>query len=329
MNHDELKSFARHVKLASTGGLLRTGARNVARGLTDGGMPGALAGAGIGAVTGAVRAEDPSQRGAAAFRGALAGGALGGAAGRFGRGVRDNQLLSPGLSTGGAVRQTLGDAGTAVKDFGKRQIHGFTGAYKDQLGNIGMASTANSNKKIHLERLRTADRVNNMGAKGDLATPMERLKSRITGKEAPTRAQAAASKLEGFESGLREEGIIGDQAIRAGITSIPGVAKGLVTNPRQTGKAMWDSSMGGSPVGAAMMVGAPVAFAAPDIAKGDESATGGLTVGQKLTRLGTEVGTGIATGGMAAIPQMATFSAGSALADRISGAHKARKAAEQ
>lgn len=326
MNHIDLQSFGQHVKVAAPLAGLTNVASRAARGLTAGAVPGAVAGAVGGGVIGGLQAEEGDGM-RSAVQGALRGGLGGAAVGATGRAFRDQKLLTPGIGNIAAAKGVASSVGTGLKNFAKRQAHGFTGAYKNELGDIGMHSSVDSAKKIHLDRLRTADTVNSMGARGDKASLVEKVKSKFKGEAPRSRAEVAAAKLEGRSAGLVAQGEVGDRAIRTGITSMPGAVKGLVTNPKETAKAMWESTGGGA-MGTAMAVGAPVAFAAPGLMKGDESSTGGLTTGQKLTRLGTEVGTGIATGGMAALPQLAAYSGASALADRVSGAHKALKAQE-
>lgn len=320
MNHHELRAFHEHITKVSAIPLRQTltsAARRV--GVGAGAMPGALVGAGVGALHGGLTAEDGS-RGQGAITGALRGGLIGGAAGGFARGMRDQQLLAPGIGAGTAAQRTLGAGVTGVKNFAKRQVHGFTGAYKNDLGNIGMHSSQDSARKIHLERLRAADTVNH-GGNMDAASLGERVKAKLQRRGARTRGDVAAQGLADREAGLVEQGARGDAAIRAGITSIPGVAKGLVTKPKETGKALWKATAD-SPMSAAMALGVPTAFAAPGILRGDESETGGLTRKQKLTRLGTELGAGLLTGGMSTLPQMATFTAAERLGDKLTGVRR-------
>lgn len=298
MQSVELRSFRHEMeKLAFPGSaLLRQGARWV----TDtGAMRGGLLGAGVGAVSGAASGagtEDGALAGA--VRGALQGGAIGAAGGAAGRAFRDARLLNPSLSNLGAAGQVVKNFGTGVANFGRRQLHGVTGAYKDRLGDIGMDSVSKSKRLIDRERLRLADRLKDV---------------------APGSAQAAKLREATEETikRLAEQGQRGQALIDVGGTSIPGLVKGMA-NKETRGKltkALWDRAAGKGPAGAAMAVGMPVAFDLPDIAKGDESATGGKSLTQKLTNTAGRVGASIATAGLPILPNIAAWSGADVVTD--------------
>lgn len=277
-----------------------------ARWLTDSPARTALVGAGVGAAHGAVTAGDEGV-GAAALRGGLRGAAVGGAAGGLGRAYRDTRLLDPSLSAGAAVGATAKRIGEGVKNFGKRQLHGFTGAYGDDAAAIGMRSSGEAKKRMSLESLRARDQVQHgeMTAKG-----LKKLKER--------------------QRSHREWGQAGDAALKAGITSLPGVAKGIATKPLATAKALGKDMVGGGGMqGAAMAVGLPLAIAAPDLARGDESAEGGRSIRQKLVGVGSGLAGGMLTAGVPVLPQLVGGVAVDSAASRILGGSKQRLARAQ
>lgn len=253
------------------------------------------------AVSGAVGAVAGGTQGALAERrrggsgiiggvaGAAAGGALGAAAGGSvagaGRAYRDVKLLNPSLSRGGAVRAAFARGGKKVTDFGKRQGHGFTGSHRNKPGEIGLRSKATSQKKITLSELRAKDE----------------LKRTSDGKQ---RRKIQDSLKERTKS-LREEGARGQEALDAGATSLPGLVRGARKDPKRLAKALVHETTGGSRLGTAMALGAPVGMMGPSLARGDESATGGRSLKQKLVETGTMVGGGILTGGLPIVPMVA------------------------
>lgn len=262
---------------------------------------GAAGGAVLGAGQEALRERQPGEQRSykdilgGAVRGAVAGGALAGGAAAGGRAVKDTMLLQaakgakPTVASG--VKGTFGRIGTGFMDFGRRQIHGFTGGQQQ-------AMRAPLQRKQEILRLRGQE-ASRLGETGY--------------------ADALKKKVQtvGEELGRREE------AMKAGVTSLPGIAKGMVTAPRQTAKGMWRHAIGGGGIGGgAMAIGAPLAFAAPDIARGDESAEGGRTVGQKLVRHGLTAGGMLATGGIPIVPQMLALGGIENLAQRVSGGKK-------
>ena len=175
MNKEELSAFSSELeKLAVPGGaLLRSGARwlsqnRAARGSAvsgalksfaqGGAQRAALAGGAIGGVgnatASALRGESASDIAVAGGMGALGGAALGGVAGAAGRKALDTKLLNPKASRGDVVKSVVTAPVTSLKNFGKRQIHGFTGAYKNKATEIGLGGTEAAKKKVHLENLR-------------------------------------------------------------------------------------------------------------------------------------------------------------------------------
>lgn len=266
----ELQAMAAYVKTAAGPGVLG----RLAYRATSGAGRGALLGAGIGTAVGGVRGamdEEGTALGGA-LRGAFTGGALGAASGGAGRVVRDAKMLRPYQGTLRAVGSHLGEG---AKRFGARQVHALTGAFKDK--NIGLRGREWTKEKNRLARLRYGEDV-----KHRVADP------------AKLREQYTSTLASNFQ-----EGVLGEEAKRLGLTSIPGVAKGLATAPKETVKGLWRQVRGGGGTGmAALNVGLPVAFGAADIAKGDESAQGGLTKKQKALRTVGQVGGGFLTPGM-------------------------------
>lgn len=239
--------------------------------------------------------------------GALRGGALAGGAAALGRGYRDTRLLNPAMGAGSAVVGTAKRIGGGLANFGKRQIHGLTGAFDRDA--IGMAGNASAAKKVDLLGRRTADEL----------------------KHAPTARHAGIQKAhDAAVKGTLEEGR-GSQALAdAGITTLPGIAKSLSSSKtrgtalRAMGKSVTDGSGG-----VAMSLGVPLAMAAPSLAKGDETATGGMSMGKKVRNIGINAATGAAFGGLPIIPQLATGIATDYGLGRIAKARAARAGASQ
>ncbi len=260
----------------------------------------ALIGAGLGAVAGAATSEDDDRIGGA-INGAMAGGVAGGALGGAGRAFRDTHLLSKTpLTTGQAVKGTLQRFGRGTVRFGKRQVHGFTGAFKDPLA-TGIRSTAMAKEDVHLMRRRLADELKH-----------------ARGPAAAGKLRAAAQ--QDIENAL-SQGAHGDTALKSGLTSIPGVARGLAGKDRKKFlKTLASESTGGGGLaswGGALGVGAPLALGAYDLSRGDESEQGGLTKTQKAVNMVTGMGTGVLTGGLPIIPQMVAGSAVDRLGMRL------------
>lgn len=261
------------------------GPAHLARYLTDRVGRTAVLGAAAGAAHGVATRQEGESGWSAGVRGALRGGALAGGVAAVGRGYRDTRLLDPTASAGGAVVGTLRRAGQGIKRFGQRQLHGFTGSHTGKPGAIGMRSSEEAGRRIDLLEKRFADEAAHAKSMGKSTDALKR--------------ELADSKKE-----LQQWGQRGDAADAAGITSIPGVVKGLIKKPGATAKALKDEVVGGSNANAMMAVGVPVAFAAPEVLRGDESAEGGRTVGQKLRRLGGNIAGGVATAGLPFAPQI-------------------------
>lgn len=241
----------------------------------------ALIGSGIGAAAGAIKAP-PEEREGAIFRGALQGAALGGAAGGIGRGVRDYRLLNPKKKGLDAATGAAKHIGTGVLNFGRRQVHGLTG-----LGNpdaIGMAGNATAKKQVKMLGLRAQDEI----------------------KHAPRAAHTKIrDALKTEQKEVLEAGRHSQMLQDGGVTSLPGTVKGLWKGKTRgkTLKAMGKAFTHG-PGGLAASVGLPAMFHAPDLIRGDESATGGRTMGQKVFSAGRSIAIGGSIAGMPLIPQM-------------------------
>ncbi len=265
------------------------------RWMTNSASRGAVVGAGAGALHGAATAspEDGKLRGA--VRGAIGGGVLGAGLAHAGRSVRDVKLLNPSMSHGQAAGQTLRNAGTQIKNFGKRQVHGVTGAYDP--ANIGMNSSIANAREMKLMPLRRADQL----AHGEKAPSSKNLR-------------------QGLHD-LREQSARGDANIGAGITSIPGIAKGLVEHPGKTLGAMKNEALSGGAMGKALAA-VPLAQGAYELSHGDESASGGRSIKQKLVSTATNTLGGAAMVGMPMIPQLLGAAALESGARRLTSGRK-------
>jgi hypothetical protein len=148
---------------------------------------------------------------------------------------------------------------------------------------------------------------------------------------APLERKRELLKLRGADPskvlGVTEDLARRQRSMKAGITSIPGLAKGLVKAPGTTAKSLYREGMGGKK-GLAFAVGLPAAMAAPDLAKGDESATGGRTVGQKLLRHGGSTAGFMLAGGLPIIPQMMALGQADKLINRATGGKPVQAAAK-
>lgn len=271
----------------------------------SGAMRTGLMGAGVGAAGGAVSgaaSEDGSAVGGA-LRGALVGGALGAGGGAVARSAQNAKLLNPSLTNTQALGQVGKNIGQGLKDFGTRQVHGLTGLKGDSVRDT-----------VHRKATRSR----------------QLLKARLNKDLAGASPEQRAKLLEQYKkdmASVRSNHARDMGALDAGITSLPGIAKGLVRDPKATAKAMWDRSTGGTRTGAAMTVGLPAAFTAPELLKGDESATGGKSIGQKLVNVGTAMGAGVATGGLGFIPGMVGWTALEGIGNAPFNMAKKRRAA--
>lgn len=240
----------------------------------------ALLGAAGGALAGGTSSDDHlSGALGGAWRGALAGGMVGG----LGRVYRDARLLNPQL---GGVASVAKHVGGELADFGKRTVHGLTG--KLDPSQIGMASSRTALKEGDLLLRRTQDQLRHV------TDPAER-------------KQLIDSTLESVRAS-RAAGREGDRAIELGVTNLPGTVKSLLTgkNRGETAKYLGKQMIGGGGLlGTAMGVGLPLGFGAYDLAQGDESASGGRSVPQKLVNLGVSTATGGLMGGMPVGSQLA------------------------
>lgn len=246
-----------------------------------------MIGAGIGGAAGAMSADE-GNRVSGAIHGALRGGAIGGLGAGVGRAYRDTRLLAASknqpLSAMGAVVPTAQRLGRQAMNFGKRQWYGATG-----MGNpddIRMAGNATSARKARLLDLRAADEMAHAPS--------------LEAKEKLRQNAQSAVKSE-LESGQRS------QALQdAGVTNVPGMAKAL-WDPQKRRMALraMGRTMADGPGGIGLSVGLPVAFSAPELLRGDESAQGGKSMTQKVVGLGANLATGAAFGGMPIVPQLA------------------------
>lgn len=257
-----------------TGGLANTVGRFIAN------SPGAVtaAGAGLGAAAGmgaeALRGSPDKNYLAAGLRGAAVGGLAGGGTAVVGRVARDAMLMNPALSGAGNIaKATASRMAAGVENFGRRQLHGLTGhgsgdaAYLDRIGVMG---TGPAHAKAEL-----------MSRRGvDSGTPF---------------SQAS-------HQALKDEGAIGQRFRDLGMTSVPGAVKGLATNPREAAGAIWNQIRGGGALGIAGAA-LPVVGAGADLARGDESAVGGRTLGQKALSAGGNIGTGLLFSGLPMVSQ--------------------------
>ena len=280
---------------------------------------GALVGAGTGAALNVAREatsgkEDKNYLGALAH-GAALGAATGAAAGHVGRTARDLKLgitarqganVGKNLSGTALAGQTAREIGHQAKQFGQRQLYGFTG--KGDPGKIGLQGKAWGAQKAKVLETRHAD---------DL------LKARSAGKPADQIAKMQTAHKKQLAD-VAESAASGQKRIDTGIDNIPGLVKGLGKKETRgkTWGALKEHGIGASTGAKMMSIGIPVGMTALDLSKGDESAQGGRTIGQKLVGGAVDLGTGIATGGMGALPSMAAFTAASSATDKLMGVKK-------
>ncbi len=260
-------------------------------------------GAGLGAAAGVGREalREPGERNylAAAGRGAVLGGVLGGAGGGLARATHDTMLLRPELrGVGEVAKATASRMGEGASNFAQRQLHGLTGfgskdpAYLDR---IGMAGSQTSMAKNRLLNLRAEN----------LAT------------HSPAKATQIFDEAADHMRGVAQEGAVGDRMRSLGMTSAPGAMKAMATNPRQASKAIWDQLRSGGKAGVALGVGLPAAMTVSSLARGDESATGGQTVGEKVLRGGANIGGGLLFGGLPLVSNMVAGGLTEAAAGRV------------
>lgn len=286
--------------------ILSRAGRYIAEGPTRGG----LLGAGVGAATGAGREflrEDngqPRQYGARALQGGILGGLAGATAGAGAQKIRDIALESR-LQGMNLAREVGGRAGKSVVNFGARQLHGLTGWKPEAgLGSIGIEGKETANKQISVLR----NRIHDDQARG-LLNP---------------------DKLKGYHKevqGLRSQGALAQQLQERGMTSIPGLAKSMVTHPIETTTLAAKRLIGGGTskgdraLALAAGVGIPLASGVPELTRGDERGIGGKGVGEKVVGLGADVAGGLLTPGLPVVSQavagMGAKATGEALGRRI------------
>jgi len=246
------------------------------------------AGAGLGAAAGLAR--ESMQDGeknyvAAGLGGALKGGLIGAGVGAGARSVRDTMLLNPqAAGVGGVAKAHLKRMGEGVSNLVQRQVHGVTGygakdtAYLDRIGIAGSATSARAGR---LEALRAMDYA----------------------KHNPAKAQRAIHGASKQLGAFAEEGAVGDRMRELGMTHAPGAVKAFATNPRAASKVIYDQLRLGGGLGVAAGIGAPLAVSGMDLARGDESATGGRSMTEKGFRAAANIGGGLVFGGMPLLSQ--------------------------
>ncbi len=262
---------------------------------------GMMLGAGVGAAAGGLKTPQEGQsRLGNAFWGGVGGATVGGGAGSFARNFRDAKLLAAAdggktltnmQAAGGALRRM----GGGISNFTKRQIHGVTGAFDHDA--IGMAGNATSARKVKLLNLREADELAHAPA---------------------ARHDAIKADFKGQVDAELKAGRGAQELADAGLTTAPGLVRALAkgeTRGRAV-KAMGKAMLYG-PGGWKATVAAPLALSVPGLLKGDETATGGQSMGQKVVGLGTMLGTGAVFGGMPIIPQMVAGEAVTRGANRL------------
>lgn len=281
MTPDELRSMRRElVKTANVGRLMMRYTRPlVAR---AGAIPGAVVGAGLGAGTGVAgeALSGGNNYGGAALRGAAIGGLAGGVSGGTIAKAKDINILTGkrGLELakemGSRTRQRL-------SQFGKAQVHGLTG-WKPKGGGPEALGLANRNRGRDQARIALA-----------------RGKERIEGvTDAKKLQKLRASSIGATREALRR-GEMGEEVYQAGLTSIPGVVKGLVRDPKKTLGTAYRAAKAQGLKGA---IGIPAALGAAEIAGGTEATeVGGGFVGDVA-------GMGLA-GAMPILPQTVAWSA--------------------
>lgn len=248
---------------------------------------GAAAGGLLGGVHGAATPQEGEGRLGAGLRGAwtgaVRGGALGGGAAALGRGYRDTRLLDPGSSALGAVGGTARRIAGGLANFGKRQVHGITGKLDPDA--IGMAGNTAAAKKVHLLQRRHLDDM----------------------KHAPGNSAKLLADHESQVQSVLGEGRAAQRLRDTGLTNVPGIVRALRSSETRGPalRAMGAAAVGnGVRGGAAFAVGLPLAINAPNLMRGDESAQGGHTLGQKLRGLGAGVAANSLVGGLPLVPQM-------------------------
>jgi len=256
-------------------------------------------GAGLGAAGSIAREamkgpEEPKSYLGAGVRGAIAGTALGGGLAGASHVMNDARLLNPGMGMLDATRKHVGEG---ISNFAQRQLHGFTGYGghdTDYLDRIGIAGRSSARQEIDLMRKRFAD-------------------------AAPRGGNSPAAVLEHEKAlrGVRAQGEAAQRFQDLGMTSLPGAVRGVINNPRESSKAIWNQLRSGGKAGVALGLGVPAAMSGIDLARGDERATGGQSLQQKAVRAGTNIGTGLLFAGVPVATQALTGLVTDPLAGRI------------
>lgn len=318
--------------LSNAGNMLSNAGRYIAH------NPGSVAGigAGLGAAAGVGRealreGEQPKNYLRAGLRGAAVGGLAGGALSGVGHAAHDTMLLHPELKgVGDIAKATAGRMGQGVSNFAQRQFHGLTGyggknqAYLDR---IGLAGAETSAKKMQLLNLRAeSDLGHHLKQVHGLKDPLDRTQGFV---EHLQKQRASGDALVAAGGAHAAEGAAAQGIRDLGMSSVPGAVKGLVTNPREASKALWNQARSGGGLALAAGVGLPSVMAANDLRKGDESATGGQTVGQKALRHGTSIGGGLLFGGVPMIPGMIASGVADSAARRAGNLLSPSRAAPQ
>ncbi len=267
-------------KISSAGSIGRRLLGSASRGAITGGLTGLAAGAMSGDPESS--AADRVER---AVRGGLVGAATGGLAGSVARRAADYKLLHPGAGARDVATGTARSLGGSVKRFAQRQAHGLTGAYGDDVGRIGMEGRTQAARDIHLAGLRRDELLREARTSGE-----RRMIHARHGQEVAKHVSSAAQ---------------GEDAAKHGLTSLPGIVKGLATRPKDTARAMWRHTTGGGGSRAAgLIIAANALPAIPSLMRGDESREGGPTMKRKLLMTGTNLAGGVATAGLPVVPQM-------------------------
>lgn len=181
----------------------------------------AIAGAALGGFGSAVNNAVEARNEGADWKESLRRGAVRGI-----RGAAVGAALGKGLEVGGRRFAPLRDMGQGLTDYGKKTLHAVTGyGGKDYLRAAGGGSSAT---KRWLDE-----------AEGSLATA---LKENHTGSAAASKAVLdAAARADMLRKG--HNAVIA--AEDAGLTSLPGLAKGLVMRPKDTLKKTWGATVHG------------------------------------------------------------------------------------
>ena len=223
---------------------------------------------------------------------------------RGARGIGE-ALRSGSGSVGSAIKATPG----AVSRFGKRQLHGLTG-WTPKAGPVSgrhgvgaLESIGFQGSKASKAALDTAKAA--PATKGGTGV----LQKIMHGDRAGT--QALADKVKSRAVGRAEKFHAASKAHeKAGLTSLPGWAKGMATKPAETLKAGIGKEWHSGSLGKAM-VGLPVAASGYQLAKPTEAGGPGRLqrAGKSLGEMGWAMGMPIA-GAMAAAKGISTLGGG-------------------